>query len=450
MAVSPDGWRALLQQLRSKQPASQDQYVPPVRGCVEEVVTLLTADPASREKVLLVGARGGGKSSELRAVARALETRGGALLATVDLDASGVHAPNVTAFDLLYLSALGVLQGMATEQARPLLDRLNSAYAGEQAPELQNNLGKLSGFALAGAGLAAAGGAYAKLQGIDIDAPAALAGGALSTLGSALGTGGGLVLRDRSPAVVGETSTMGRALIEACIEIARARRRASADPLYLLVDGLEKMNGEANERFRQIFEQTRLVADAPWATIIAAPPCTLTETNAVMAVGYCPVTVWGFGPDDRNGLLRLVKQRFRGAGVDPAEAAAPGVIEHIVDSSGSLPRHTVDIVWNAVLEALRRGAGQLTMEDAERALQKYGEMLATGLTREDLAILADVHRTGLLPGRPRAAVLFADNRILSYPPAPGTRLPIWAVHPLLAPDVEKIAAQVKKSTDEKP
>lgn len=233
-------------------------------------------------------------------------------------------------------------------------------------------------------------------------------------------------------------------MLDACVEIARSRRSASAGPLYVLVDGLEKMNGEANERFRQVFEQTRLIADAPWATVIAAPPCTLTETNAAMAVGYTPVTVWGFGPDDRAGLVRLVKQRFRSVGLDPETAAAPGVIEHLVSSSGSLPRHTMDIAYSAVLEAHAHGGQVLDMEDVERALQTYGEALASGLTSDDLEILAEVHRTGRLPGRPRAAVLFADNRILSYPPSRGTRLPTWAVHPLLAGDVESIASSTAK------
>ena len=56
----------------------------------------------------MVGARGGGKSSELRAISRALT--GKARPVEVDLDERGVNAASVSAFDILYISALALLR----------------------------------------------------------------------------------------------------------------------------------------------------------------------------------------------------------------------------------------------------------------------------------------------------------------------------------------------------
>jgi len=52
-------------------------------------------------------------------------------------------------------------------------------------------------------------------------------------------------------------------------------------------------------------------------------------------------------------------------------------------------------------------------------------------------VLKRVARTGMLPGGDGgAATLFADGRILARPPAEGSRIVHFVVHPLLRKDVD--------------
>src|SRR5690606_27723841 len=95
-------------------------------------------------------------------------------------------------------------------------------------------------------------------------------------LSSVLGVGArALRLLSDARKRVSEASPEGRKLQAACKNIAGdVRACPGALPICVLMDGLEKMNGEANERFNEVFCRTRLLADAQWSAAIAAPPST--------------------------------------------------------------------------------------------------------------------------------------------------------------------------------
>ena len=232
-----------------------------------------------------------------------------------------------------------------------------------------------------------------------------------------------------------DTSTEGRSLLDVCTQITRARRASGKKHLCVMIDGLEEMNGESDERFRQIFEQTALLSMMPWSAVISAPPCTLTETKSVEGRGYSTYPVWGFRPEEPERLIHLLEQRCRAAGLDPSDPGSvePGALAKVAEKAGTLPRHAVYIAQRA---ALSMGAGQrLTIEHAEKGLQFFGERLCLPLTSEDIDLLARVNRTRELPREEAAARLFADGRILVCPPAAGVRVPTWAVHPLILPEI---------------
>lgn len=63
-------WRKLLQDLEPNVPATRELYIKPGTSPANKIVQILLAAPGSFPKFLLVGARGGGKSTELRAIAR--------------------------------------------------------------------------------------------------------------------------------------------------------------------------------------------------------------------------------------------------------------------------------------------------------------------------------------------------------------------------------------------
>jgi hypothetical protein len=424
--MQPDRWRYLLKHLQWDRPpplADMDRlYVRPPRSSADQIVRKLKANPTGMQKFLLVGARGGGKSTELREVARRLGSH--TVIASIDLDASGVSALAVSAFDLLYLSGLALLRLVGEDEREKLYKTLIAAYGGNKKESLARSareaLAGLMPFADAASKLAVATDMFT-------GAPIVSAGLNMANAGVRLLGGDKLVA---------ETSSEGRRLQDACLTIAAAVREASQGrSLCVLIDGLEKMNGEANERFQRVFCYTRLVTDAEWTAVIAAPPSTLTATNSAVNLGYVNVPVWGFAPDEAGMLQELLRRRFEAADIDPVKHADQEALARLVVQSGGLPRHAIQMLQGAVESALDRGAIRLDAEDVDDGIQYVAESLGQGLTIEDLDILAVVHRRHQLPGDERAARLFADGRILARAPAPGRRLPGFFVHPVLEPEL---------------
>ncbi len=426
-------WRGLVQTLEPNQPADHALYVKPLRSPAEQVVSDLLAVPQSVPKVLLVGARGGGKSTELREISFQLRNKG-VQVVTIDLDQSGVSASSVSAFDLLYVSAIGLLRIVrhsAPDDADKLFDELAAAYSGDGTKKLgtlEEALKGLAEFASGAAKVAVAASSFA--------GAAPVAAGA-----AAVGAGAiGLRLLQRgatSGDVIAESSPAGRTLQAACEKIVRRVRSLKSDPICVVIDGLEKINGEAGERFRQVFEQTRLLADTHWASVIAAPPCTLTETNSVDGRGYTTMPVWGFDPEQPDELHRLLALRFQSAELDPERAVDAGLLDAIASESGGLPRHAIAVMRRAVLTLLSEGATKVTRAHVDRGLSELGQALARGLDDEHFATLKRVASSGRLPGKGnKAATLFADGRILARPPTGTSRAPRFVVHPLLRADVD--------------
>lgn len=421
-----DRWRYLLKHLQWDRPpplADMDRlYVHPPRSSADQIWRKLKANPTGLHKFLLVGARGGGKSTELREVARRLG--GQTVIASIDLDASGVSALAVSAFDLLYMSGLAMLRLVAEDQQEQLYKVLIAAYGGNKKESLARSvreaLGGLMPFADAANKLAAATDLISGM-------PIVSAGLSMANAGVRLLGGDKLVA---------ETSSEGRRLQDACRIIAVAAQEPSQGrPLCVLIDGLEKMNGEANERFQRVFCYTRLLADAEWTAVIAAPPTTLTETNSAINLGYVTLPVWGFAPDECDMLRDLLCRRFEAADIDPVKHVDQDALTRLVQQSGGLPRHAIQMLQYAVESALDRNATHLDAEHVEEGIRYVAESLGQGLTIEDLDLLAVVHRRHQLPGNERAARLFADGRILARAPARGRRLPGFYVHPVLEPEL---------------
>jgi hypothetical protein len=422
-------WRMLLQELDPNSPPRDMRlYVKPRHSSTDKVVRDLRANPTAFNKFLLVGARGGGKSTELRAIRDELR-KDDFLLAEVDLDRSGIQAASVSAYDLLYLSGLALLKFIPDEEERQgHFEQLAERYAAGDK-EVKRSLGTLEA-ALAGtAQFATVAAAAATATGLAPGVVPAL--GSLATLG---GTGVRLL---GSKNFVAESSPLGRNLQDITDRIARAARgHHGGRPLCVLIDGLEKMNGEASERFRQVFVDTRLLINPEWAAVIAAPPCTLAQTYSVHEFGVRTYPVYGFGPDSLDQLVRLLKLRFKLAGLDPGRAVIDGGLDKIATRSGGLPRHAIAILQVAVSRASNEGTNYLSWEQIDTGIYEKSLELALGLTDKHMEILAEVRRRSGLPGD-LAASLFSDGRILVHPPAEGRTRPQSVVHPLLLREVEE-------------
>lgn len=426
--VDSDSWRRLLPWLQADRPVEEpDLYVEPKRSAAAEIAAAILAEKEAHRKFLLVGAKGSGKSTELRRVAGLLAEE--VTLASVDLDASAVSAAGVTAFDLLYACGLALLHKVHDPRdpngpGPALFHKLRAAYARDEKDE--SKLGEYAEVldSVASIGIA-----------LSVAATAAGAGAAVPIVAGAYkAASSGLKLLCRGD-VVAESSPSGNALLEACHEIAMAVRASIDRPIVVILDGLEKMNGQANTRLVEIFQQTALLARPAWTAVIAAPPATLARTNAL--IGYQPQPVWGFGPDDLGGLRLLLERRIVRAGLDPALHVERTSLDLIADKSGGLPYHAVSIAQGAAVRALGERSNRLSIEAAKAGVSRWTERLVLGLTEEDLEILSQLAKRSLLAGKDRAASLFSDGRIVVHPPAEGSVLNRFIVHPCLEGAVDE-------------
>jgi hypothetical protein len=242
-----------------------------------------------------------------------------------------------------------------------------------------------------------------------------------------------IALLPRRDRLVTEESPQGRRIIQALQNIVRSLRDQNRPPPVLLVDGLEKMNGESAERLVAVFQYTRLLADLPLAAVYAAPPSTLTVTNSLESVGWRTRVVWGFGAKGADRLVRVMERRFRTEDLDPVKKVEAGLLLQIATASGGIPRHTMEICSYAVDNARFRGSDRLEATDVQAATLQRAQELGRGLHEEHIATLKKVLSVGLLPGSDSAARLFTDGRILAVPPdeAPEPVGQRFRVHPLL-------------------
>jgi hypothetical protein len=284
--TSTTRWQRLLRELRYKEPLeNQDLYVEPAHAAARRIDASFRNDPDGYRKFLLVGSRGGGKSTELRRLAYLLSDR--FAVATVDLDASGLVAENLGAFDLLYVSGLALLLLLpdSDDERKELFGKLAEAYAGE--PSGKSALGTvaeaLGGVATFGAAVGTAAVA------------AGIAGAAATGVGGVAAATAVAIRLFKPGRTISASEAQGQKLLAATAAISERVRFARGRRVCLLVDGLERMNGEAEERFRAIFKHTRLLDRPPWCAVFAAPPAMLTTTLAASQVGYEVEHVYGFG-----------------------------------------------------------------------------------------------------------------------------------------------------------
>ncbi|MCB9544018.1 MAG: hypothetical protein H6703_16445 [Myxococcales bacterium] len=419
-------FKQLLNSLEPEKPLSDlNLYVEGRRSAAREIERRLDTIEKRPCKSLLLGARGGGKSTELRRLVSLLAGRSDLIVETIDLDATGVTAANVTALDLLYMCCIALLRRVAEKPQKLLFTRLKAAYAGEQE---KGTLGKVADAleGLRGFGMALGGAA-----GAAVGEPGALA---VASAGVMDVMAKGITLIPRPDRFVSESSTQGQRMLAVCTEITQAVRGDRAVSICLVVDGLEKMNGEANDRFHAMFEQTRLIAQAPWSMVIAAPPSTLTSGDSVANLGYDTVIVWGF-PDEPELLTRLVRRRLAAEGLadDVIDADA---LDYMVAMCGGLPRHLVKILEETLWAALAQEADRLTMAVVKAGVRRFGMELARGLDLDDIEVLSTVKRRRRLPKRDESAKLFAAGRILAEPPDGDGLFNDYRVHPILAPEIE--------------
>jgi hypothetical protein len=257
---------------------------------------------------------------------------------------------------------------------------------------------------------------------------------------SLVAVGAGLRLRSRPAGVVAAASRQGRELQEAARAIFGAVRDTQPQ-IIAFIDGLEKVNGQAAQWFRDTFENTRLLIDADATIVIASPPCPFSNTNAAHQFGYVTHVLYGYGTDDPQPLVDILARRIEAAGLDPGGAVMRDACARCARESGGHPRHAVSLLKRAVQHAVNEDRIQLDPSDLDDAVWELRKSLALGLTEPDKRLLCRVDLVHELPNNEIGARLFGDGRILAAPPGESGS-PSFFVHPLLGKVVTEYQAKL--------
>jgi hypothetical protein len=420
--------------LEENQPASADLYVDAPSSVVTAVVRDIQRAPNASKKHLLFGARGGGKSTQLGEIYRRLD---GFLRLDLDLDRMGIEPARVTAFDLLYMVGLSALKALLQSEKKlteELYEKLCKAYGvpsksgGGQT--LQQAVAGLAGFGEAVGKVATAVGLIA--------APVLAVGAGLT----AVSAGMRLLLRSNPAGLVSANSQEGRGLQVAVQDIFVALRK-EAQRVVVLIDGLEKVNGQAAQWFRDTFENTSLLSDAEVTMVLASPPCPFSHTNAASHYGYVIHVLYGYGTADLGPLTQLLRRRVERCGLSPDDEGFAAACRRFARDSGGHPRWAVMLLKRAVQSASYAGRETLVQSDLDTAVRQVLETsLAIGLTENEYRVMLRVAKVGQLPDADVAARLFSDGRVLADPPDE-TGTPQFQVHPLLEPALERYRDAVK-------
>lgn len=147
------------------------------------------------------------------------------------------------------------------------------------------------------------------------------------------------------------------------------------------------------------------------------------------------------GRKDRKGfqfMRAVIQKRLErpGGPQDPSYTEevifARGVINELIIASGGIVSDLIQLVRLAIVEAEMEGAGRIERKHAVRAIARLRQLYEAALTPSDRELLKEARRTHQRPEGPRAEDLIRHNYLLSY-----LNDTIWFdAHPILWPLLE--------------
>lgn len=382
---------------------------------------LIEQQPATL-KIILCGARGSGKSTELTRIAH--EVRADFCVIHTDL-AAGLpeEAGTLAVVTLLGVAALHAIatwadpNAVATNvevrsgnQLQAALDRF-----GKAAPKVTTLLEGISSVATlfnpaAGAALAA-GGAATKAAGVVANAGAQVRHGlARSPLG------------DR---VAPDRIDDAKAVVDAVNEILAELQLAGRPPL-LLADGLDKRTGVDEVQLALSDEYLLRELQAP--LVLTGPVNLRHDPRFRRAPGNFRLALLYNVPvceRDRDGkvspaeagiaVLHDLYARRRAAANLPAGLCSDEVVERAAVLSAGIVREFLTLLHSACKHALGAKRQQVSFVDLEAAIKTRRLELEGYLNEHHLSILARVLAKGTLPASEEADTLLFENFIACYP-----------------------------------
>lgn len=377
-----------------------------------ESLRILLGNRSEPQKILFVGHRGNGKSTE---IAKLCEELGEAFQpVTFDaLDATG--RTNLEYEDLML--------AIVTRTIRQCIDRsLATRPLLEPAGELWQQFRGWWRHMIAGTGISTAE--------TELSLGAELAG---SLAKVEVGVKQSTQTRDALKTQVNREMPELLSYLNRVIEEAEAE---SGKKLLLVVEGLDKVDLGAA---RDIFRDHAPTATAPKAHMIFTFPLALRHSEEFYSVrAYFSNTQFlpnfainkprGAGPDPagREKLKRLVLARAE------ERLFEPEALAELIFLSGGLPVNLVELVQSAALSALSRQGERIEMPDIQRAAREARHNFFAPLTREEREVLRSRHADCEFSNDPVEQRLIFMGSLVEYP----NEVQWCDAHPLLWPVLE--------------
>lgn len=412
-------WRPFLQALDPLRELGIDEieqlYAERAESPYRNLATeLALADQPASFKVILCGARGSGKSTELTRLAR--EVQDDFCVVHTDL-AAGLpeEASTLAVVTLLGVAALHALRSWARPDGEEHNDvrsggRLQAALGlfGDAAPRIGTLLDGVSGIVtlfnpVAGAAVKAGSAAI----NVGAEVRHALARGPLE---------------GRLPA---DKRDDAKEVVSAVNEILAELQQLSGRPPLLLADGLDKRTGVDEVRLALADEYLLQELGAP--LVLTGPVNLRHDPRFRVAPGNFRLTLLynvpvcrprddgGADPGEGVAMLRQLYERRQHAAKLPAELFTTEMVDRAAIMCSGIVREFLELLSATCKLALQAGRKTTEPADLETAIKARRLEMEGYLNDGLLEILRRVLAKGTLPANPEADILLFENFIACYP-----------------------------------
>ena len=395
-------------------------YVARPHSPLEALAAELSPDRGT-QRVLLLGHRSSGKSTEMVKLATELARRFDYLVVRIDLE-QNLDPGKVNPIEVLFLLGAAVykiaLQELERKPAKALFDRLvenletlvrEHTESRTFAVDKKSLLDNLICF---GAGLVAGPAAAGAMKAVTSLVPIKFASGTNIQVARKL-----------------EVQPQVREILATLNAIIADVQDKGQRPVFLIVDGLDRVPNM--EMARYVFAENVEWLDSPICNVLYTAPIMLYYSpifghvrSNFDARPFPNVKVhWphqldrpGALDEDGYGVMRaVVHRRLRQPlGLDPEQVIAPQALDHLIEMSGGVMRDLVRLVREATVKAELAGRRQIDMEIANQTVLSMRRDYKASLNvvyRQELAQVLETHE---VTGSEKCDELLLGNYVLSY------------------------------------
>jgi energy-coupling factor transporter ATP-binding protein EcfA2 len=421
LADNLDYWRRVLAVIDPQRSLREDEiealYAPRPEAPSEQLrnqLRLAAVGFGDPEKVLMCGARGSGKTTELVRLGRLM--RDDYVPIRVDLAAalpsgSGT-VPLLAIFAIAGLHALHAWKAPDADLVEPR-KRLDSALSAlSSVGEVASGLGELvSGVA-----------PLVTVFGVPAAASAGVAGVAMGQMGLQLQK-----LRDFArtlrgaeldPANIAQT----RDLVETVNSLFQQLQVLTGRPALLLADGLDKQD-ELEDVFAAL-ESPDLIQRIQVPVVLTGPVNLRHDPrfrglrnhfrNEILFNVAVRKPPGDAHPAGEQVLMDLYERRRKAANL-PEDLFQAEDIRRAASMSAGIVRDFLSILYDAGLEAFSEGRDLVTTQDLETGVRKLRQMMQMALNSDRIVLLGRVLKKRVLPPGMEASRLLYENYVACYP-----------------------------------